>query len=59
MDLFSRSPDIHNGVSGHVETVILMSNRNIKPDGYIKLEVNTEELDAAKSGISDTSSEDF
>lgn len=21
MDLFSRSPDIHNGVSGHVETV--------------------------------------
>lgn len=43
----------------HVETVILMSNRNIKPDGYIKLEVNTEELDAAKSGMSDTSSEDF
>ena len=43
----------------HDETVILMSNRNIKPDGYIKLEVNTEELDAAKSGISDTSSEDF
>ena len=42
-----------------VETVILMRNRNIKPDGYIKLEVNTEELDAAKSGISDTSSEDF
>lgn len=25
MDLFSRSPDIHNGVSGHVETVVLMS----------------------------------
>ena len=25
MDLFSRSPDIHNGVSGHVETVALMS----------------------------------
>ena len=45
--------------TSHVETVILMSNRNIKPDGYIKLEVNTEELDAAKSGISDTSSEDF
>lgn len=45
--------------TANVETVILMSNRNIKPDGYIKLEVNTEELDAAKSGISDTSSEDF
>ena len=25
MDLFSKSPDIHNGVSGHVETVCLMS----------------------------------
>lgn len=26
MDLFSRSPDIHNGVSGHCETVCLLSN---------------------------------
>ena len=25
MDLFSKSSDIHNGVSGHVETVVLMS----------------------------------
>ena len=25
MDLFSRSPDIYNGVSRHVETVVLMS----------------------------------
>lgn len=25
MDLFSKSSDIHNGVSGHVETVILMT----------------------------------
>ena len=25
MDLFSKSPDIHNGVSVHVETVVLMS----------------------------------
>ena len=23
MDLFSKNPDIHNGVSGHVETVAL------------------------------------
>lgn len=22
MDLFSRSPDIHNGVSGHIECVV-------------------------------------
>lgn len=27
MDLFSRSPDIHNGVSGHVETVVLMERQ--------------------------------
>lgn len=25
MDLFSKSSDIHNGVSGHVETVALLS----------------------------------
>lgn len=24
MDLFSKSTDIHNGVSGHVETVVMM-----------------------------------
>ena len=24
MDLFSKSPDIHNGVSGHVEVIIMM-----------------------------------
>ena len=24
MDLFSRSPDIHNGVSRHVECVVLL-----------------------------------
>ena len=28
MDLFSKSPDIHNGVSGHVETVVLMSRKD-------------------------------
>ena len=25
VDLFSSSPDIHNGVSGHVETVVLLT----------------------------------
>lgn len=25
MDLFSKSPDIHNGVSGHVECVVLLT----------------------------------
>ena len=37
----------------HAETVVCLGNRNIKPDGYIKLDVNTEELDAAKSVITD------
>ena len=27
VDLFSSSPDIHNGVSGHIETVTLLSLR--------------------------------
>ena len=31
MDLFSRSPDIHNGVSGHVETVVLLSKTSEAP----------------------------
>ena len=30
MDLFSRSPDIHNGVSGHCETVCLLSKLNVE-----------------------------
>lgn len=25
MDLFSKSPDIHNGVSGHVECVVMLT----------------------------------
>lgn len=27
MDLFSKSSDIHNGVSGHVETVVKLSRK--------------------------------
>lgn len=30
MDLFSKSSDIHNGVSGHVETVVLMSKVGVE-----------------------------
>ena len=41
-----------------VETVVLLSNRNNKPDGYVKLDVNTEELDAARSGVADISGHD-
>ena len=39
MDLFSKSPDIHNGVSGHVETVVLL--RGKKVDGYIEVNLET------------------
>ena len=35
MDLFSKSSDIQNGVSGHVETVVLLSQLKQKPDDYI------------------------
>ena len=41
MDLFSRSPDIYNGVSGHVETVCLLSNR--KRDSYVHLNLKMED----------------
>ena len=37
MDLFSTSSDIHNGVSGHVETVVLLSHK--KPDSTISVKV--------------------
>jgi|GEM_PF-6366023 len=36
-DQFSRSPDIHNGVSAHVETVVLLSHK--KPDSTISVKV--------------------
>lgn len=40
MDLFSKSSDIHNGVSGHVETVCLLSNtQSKKKESYITLDV--------------------
>lgn len=29
MDLFSKSSDIHNGVSRHVETVVLLSREAV------------------------------
>lgn len=35
MDMFPHTGDIHNGVSGHVETVVLLSQLRQKPDDYI------------------------
>ena len=41
MDLFSKSSDIHNGVSGHVETVCLLGKR--KPDTTVKIGIDMED----------------
>lgn len=43
LDIFPHTGDIHNGVSGHVETVCLLSNRKSKPDTYIKLSLDMED----------------
>ncbi len=45
MDLFSKSSDIHNGVSGHVETVVLLSK--LKTEKHIEVELDMDELDLA------------
>lgn len=44
IDLFSKSPDIHNGVSGHVESCVLLERvSNRKADSYVKLNVKMED----------------
>lgn len=45
MDLFSKSSDIHNGVSGHVETVVLLSQLKQKPDDYINVTIELDDMD--------------
>lgn len=42
MDLFSKSSDIHNGVSGHVEVVCLLSK--LKTYKHINVELDMDEL---------------
>ena len=37
-------------MTGHVETVCLLGNRNAKPDTRVKLSVDTEELQRVKNG---------
>ncbi|MDT3844339.1 MAG: hypothetical protein LIV11_07165 [Bacillota bacterium] len=40
LDMFSHTGDIHNGVSGHVETGYLLSNiQSKKKESYITLDV--------------------
>lgn len=43
-DQFSRSPDIHNGVSGHVETVVLLSKGEVDSK-KIRVEFSLEDMD--------------
>lgn len=45
MDLFSKSSDIHNGVSGHVEAVVLLSQLKQKPDDYINVTIELDDMD--------------
>ena len=49
MDLFSKSPDIHNGVSGHVETVCLLSKfHEAKHHVNVRLDMDEMDLTAAE-----------
>ena len=41
LDKFPHTGDIHTAVSGHVETVCLLSNR--KPDARVKIDVDLED----------------
>lgn len=42
-DQFSRSPDIHNIVSGHVETVVCLGKNFSKPKDYIQIGIDAED----------------
>ena len=35
--------DIHNGVSGHVETVVLLSNNFSKAKDYVEIGIDAED----------------
>ena len=43
LDMFPHTGDIHNGVSGHVETVCLLSK--LHADQHIEVELQMDELD--------------
>lgn len=49
MDLFSRSPDIHNGASGHVEVVSLLQRMSNTLKKTITLDVDMEDYHRIKS----------
>lgn len=43
LDMFPRTGDIHNGVSVHVETVVLLSDKKV--DGHINIDLDVEKLE--------------
>jgi hypothetical protein len=45
--------DIHNGVSGHVETVCLLSKKNAKSKDCVEISVDAEDYYRIKSSEKD------
>jgi hypothetical protein len=43
LDMFPRTGDIHSGVPGHVETVVLLSDKKV--DGHINIDLDVEKLE--------------
>ena len=50
---FACTVDIHNGVSGHVETVCLLSKKNAKPKDCVEISVDAEDYYRIKSSEKD------
>jgi hypothetical protein len=43
LDMFPHTGDIHNGVSGHVETVVCLSNKNARSKDYVEIGLDVED----------------
>ena len=49
MDLFSMSPDIHSGASGHVEVIVLLSKLDSKNHISVEFPIDDMDLTIAES----------
>ena len=49
MDMFPHTGDIHNGVSGHVESIVLLSKIHTKQNIEVELGMSDMDLMAAES----------
>lgn len=47
MDMFPHTGDIHNGVSGHTETCVLLSK--LKSTQHIEVKTDLDEMDLTKA----------